>query len=170
MTRTPPEELHESEEELRFFSEPPAYEKELASSSEMSSLSPTTRGIDDGEETATLSDEERAEALRFEAWRATLRRRVAATLCVATALLFLAGVARLRAEDERRSLDAAVASLPASPAADDVAPTDLAVPSTASPETASASSSAAPSAPGSASPAAVPAASNQRADSAALIR
>jgi len=98
---SPPDELHESDEELRFFSTPPAHEQEVPS------LSPTTRDLEDTEEPPPSHDR-RAEIRRFEAWRTKLRRGVVATLSGATALLLVAGIMQQRVDAERAVTSPAV--------------------------------------------------------------
>jgi len=81
------DDVHESDEELRFFSQPAEPEPELSlSSSSPGSLSPTSRSMHDESEQRP----ELGELSRFEARRDMLRRRVALTLCGAVAILILA--------------------------------------------------------------------------------
>jgi hypothetical protein len=132
------DQVHESDEELRFFSPPPGPEAEPSLSSVApSSLSPTTHSASaEGEQ--LLDPEQRAELSRWAARRGTLQRRVVATLCGAVVLLLLAVAAHQRAEAERLGGEcaapppAAVVSSPvsAAPAVPTPDPAPAATPST----------------------------------------
>jgi len=88
--------VHESDEELRFFSQPPEPEPELSpSTSSPGSLSPTSVSMHDESE-QRLEPGAPGELSRFEARREMLRRRVAFTLCGAVAILILATATQRR--------------------------------------------------------------------------
>lgn len=101
----------ESDEELRFFSQPPpAYDDESESASP---LPTSTSPLPTSTTSVALADEERAEAVRFGARRAKLQRGVVATVGGAAALLILGLVLERRANAEWQRAEA----VPASPAA-----------------------------------------------------
>ena len=100
------DDVHESDEELRFFSSEPDHELDQASNA-APSLSPTTSP-------ALHAPESGLEVSRHDARRAKLQRHVVATLGAAGVLLLLAFGAHERALHEQQPQNAA---LPARPAA-----------------------------------------------------
>ena len=94
-------ELESDAEERRFFSQPPPAYDEAFDEWGPASFAPTTQAANE----ARSKREARAEAARFSARRAKLRRRVIATLCAAVSLLMVGLVVQSRAEAQRRLVD-----------------------------------------------------------------